>query len=100
MEFAEGNFGEIQGALEYLNDVTPPATTIEYDAQQTSGDPIHFKFNWVGEPSVIFYTTDGTTPTVIKDNPAIDGVQAATTCPPAVRPAATTARARAVRARC
>ena len=73
MEFAEGNFGEIQGALEYLNDVTPPATTIEYDAAQTSGAPIHFKFNWVGEPSVIFYTTDGTTPTVITDNPATDG---------------------------
>ena len=75
MEFAEGNFGEIQGALEYLNDVTPPATTIEYSAAQTSGDPINFKFNWVGEPSVIFYTTDGTTPTVITDNRATEGVE-------------------------
>jgi hypothetical protein len=75
MEFAEGNFGEIQGALEYLNDVTPPATTIEFDDDQTSGDPIHFKFNWVAEPSVIFYTLDGTAPTVISDNPATDGVE-------------------------
>ena len=76
MEFAEGNFGEIQGALEYLNDVTPPATTIEYDAAaDVAATPIHFKFNWVGEPSVIFYTTDGTTPTVITDNPATDGVE-------------------------
>ena len=58
MEFAEGNFGEIQGALDYLNDVTPPATTIEYAAAaDVSGAPIHFKFNWVAEPSVIFYTT-------------------------------------------
>jgi hypothetical protein len=62
MEFAEGNFGEIQGALEYLNDVTPPSTTVEYSSAQTSGDPINFKFNWVSEPSVIYYTTDGTTP--------------------------------------
>jgi hypothetical protein len=62
MEFAEGNYGEIQGALEYLNDVTAPVTTVEYTAAQTSGAPISFKFNWVGEPSVIYYTLDGTTP--------------------------------------
>ncbi len=75
MEFAEGNFGEIQGALEYHNDVTPPSTTIDYSAAQTSGDPINFKFNWVNEPSVIFYTTDGTAPTVITDNRATEGVE-------------------------
>ena len=75
MEFAEGNFGEIQGALEYHNDVTPPATTIDYSAAQTSGDPIQFKFNWIGEPSVIFYTTDGTTPTVITDDRLTEGVE-------------------------
>ena len=32
MEFAEGNFGMIQGALEYHEDVTAPTTTIEYSA--------------------------------------------------------------------
>ena len=65
MEFAEGNFGVIQGALEYHNDTTAPVTTIEYSAQQTSGDPINFKFNWLGEPSVIYYTTDGSDPVVV-----------------------------------
>ena len=49
MEFAEGNFGEIQAALEYHNDVTAPVTAIEYSAAQTGGDPINFKFNWLGE---------------------------------------------------
>jgi hypothetical protein len=75
MEFAEGNFGEIHGALEYLNDVTPPQTTIEYSAAQTSGDPINYRFNWVSEPSVIFYTTDGTMPTVITDDRNTEGVE-------------------------
>ena len=81
MEFAEGNYGLIQGALEYRKDVTPPVTTIEYSAAQTSGDPINFRFNWVGEPSVIYYTTDGSTPTVIADNPATDGVESCDNLP-------------------
>ena len=62
MEFAEGNFGMFQGALEYARDVTPPQTTIEYSAAQTGSEPIDFRFNWINEPSVIHYTTDGTTP--------------------------------------
>ena len=62
---AEGNYGLLQGALEYSQDVTPPKTTIEYSAAQTAGDPINFRFNWVDEPSVIYYTTDGSTPTVV-----------------------------------
>src|SRR3954447_19299044 len=65
MEFAEGNFGEIQGALEYSQDTTPAQTTIQYSDAQTSGAPINYKFDWVGEPSVIYYTTDGTTPQVV-----------------------------------
>ena len=73
MEFAEGNYGEIQGALEYLNDVTAPVTTVEYSSAQTSGDPINFRFNWVGEPSVIYYTLDGTTPQVVPDCAAPTG---------------------------
>jgi hypothetical protein len=68
MEFAEGNYGEIQGALEYLNDVTAPTTTVEYSSAQTWGDPINFKFNWVSEPSVIYYTLDGTTPQKVDCN--------------------------------
>ncbi|HEY6891266.1 MAG TPA: M14 family metallopeptidase [Solirubrobacter sp.] len=70
MEFADGNYGLLQGALEYSKDVTPPATTIEYSAAQTGSEPINFRFNWVKEPSVIYYTKDGSTPTVIDcDNP-------------------------------
>ena len=70
MEFAEGNYGMIQGALEYHNDATAPQTTIEYSAAQTSGEPINFKFNWVTEPAIIYYTTDGSTPVVVPNDPA------------------------------
>ena len=45
-------------------DITPPTTTIEYSAAQTAGEPINFRFNWVDEAAVIYYTTDGTTPTL------------------------------------
>jgi hypothetical protein len=70
MEFTEGNYGLLQGALEYAQDVTPPQTKIEYSAAQTAGDPINYRFDWVDEPSVIYYTTDGSTPTVVDcDNP-------------------------------
>ena len=48
-------------------------TTIEYSAAQTGGEPINFKFNWVGEPSVIYYTTDGSTPVKVADCDAPTG---------------------------
>ena len=67
----------------------PPQTTIEYSAAQTAGDPINFRFNWVDEPSVIYYTTDGSTPD-----------EGRLRHPDRRRRAATTTRARAVRARC
>jgi hypothetical protein len=72
MEFAEGNYGMIHAALEYLEDEEAPQTTIEYSAEQTSGDPIHFRFNWVNEPSVIYYTTDGTEPVRVPDDPTTE----------------------------
>ena len=65
MEFAEGNFGLIQGALEYHNDTTAPQTTMEFSSAQTSGDPINFKFDWLGEGAIIYYTTDGSTPVIV-----------------------------------
>src|SRR3954470_6173161 len=34
MEFAEGNYGLLHGALDYTRDTTPPQTTIEYSAQR------------------------------------------------------------------
>jgi hypothetical protein len=64
MEFAAGNYGMVEAAYDYALDTTPPETSIEYSAARTSGEPIHFKFNWHGEAAVIHYTTDGSTPTL------------------------------------
>jgi hypothetical protein len=70
MEFAEGNLGLIKGALDYANDTTPPQTAIQYSSAQTSGEPINYKFDWLGEGAIIFYTTDGTNPVIVPDDPA------------------------------
>ena len=70
MEFADGNYGLIQGALEYERDTTPPDVDIEHSADQTGGDPINYRFKWVNESSVIHYTTDGSTPTL--DSPTYE----------------------------
>jgi hypothetical protein len=64
MEFADGNYGLLQGALEYSDDVTAPKAEIESSATQTGGEPINYRFKWVGESAVIHYTTDGSTPTL------------------------------------
>ena len=62
MEFAEGNFGLLQGALEYAKDTTPPVTVLDSDNVTVSNQPINYRFNWPGESAVIRYTTDGSTP--------------------------------------
>ena len=64
MEFADGNYGLLEGALAYARDVTAPETNIEYSASKASAPPIHWRFNWPGEAAVIHYTTDGSTPTL------------------------------------
>ena len=64
MEFASGNFGMIEAAYDYALDTTPPQTAIDVSAPKTSGAPVHFTFNWLGEAAVIRYTTDGSTPTL------------------------------------
>ena len=70
LEFAEGNYGLIQGALEYARDTTAPETEIEYSAERAQAPPINYRFSWINEPSVIRYTTDGSTPTMVDcDNP-------------------------------
>jgi hypothetical protein len=64
MEFAEGNFGLLQGALEYSQDVAPPVTNIDSDNVTVSNVPINYRFAWPGEAAVIRYTTDGSAPTM------------------------------------
>ncbi len=63
IEFALGNFGLLEEALEYSYDNTAPETTMTPNggASQT---PIETTFEWLNEPSVIHYTTDGSTPTL------------------------------------
>jgi hypothetical protein len=62
MEFAAGNYGLLESALEYSRDATPPDAAAVADAT-ASNAPIDVTFDWVNEPSVIHYTTDGSEPT-------------------------------------
>ena len=64
MEFAAGNFGLVESAYEYGKDVTPPATTLDADGVTQAKSPINYRFTMDNEPSVIHYTTDGSTPTL------------------------------------
>ena len=64
MEFAGGNYGMVESAYDYATDTKAPSVSIEYSEAQTSGAPINFKFNWDDEAAVIYYTTDGSTPTL------------------------------------
>ena len=89
MEFAEGNFGMIQGALEYHNDVTPPATTIEYSAAQTGAT--RSTSSSTGSAS----RRSSTTRPTARRRSKVDCTRA-----DRVDAGATTARVRAVRARC
>jgi hypothetical protein len=61
-EFAWGNFGLLEAALAYSRDDEAPEATMTGDRYST-GDPLRTTFEYVNEPSVIYYTTDGSTPT-------------------------------------
>jgi len=60
LEFAAGNYGLLESALEYAHDETPPEVTMS-GAKKSDG-PVTTTFVWVNEPSVIRYTTDGSKP--------------------------------------
>ena len=63
MEFAAGNFGMVESAYDYAMDTTAPKTSVEVSADEGTF-PVNFKFNWDDEAAVIYYTTDGSTPTL------------------------------------
>ena len=60
-EFADGMYGLMSSALEYQNDTTAPVDGLGA-AGHGSQTPISLVFN-ESEPSDIYYTTDGSTPT-------------------------------------
>jgi hypothetical protein len=61
LEFAAGNYGLLESALEYARDDEPPQ--VRMPGPRTSRTPFETTFEWVNEPSVIRYTTNGKKPT-------------------------------------
>jgi hypothetical protein len=61
LEFAAGNYGLLESALQYARDRTPPMVRMTGPSYSTT--PIETTFEFVNEPSVIRYTMDGSTPT-------------------------------------
>ena len=68
LEFANGNYGLFESALEYSRDHTPPQ--VRMTSTPGSGGGLDVTFEFVNEPSVIRYTTDGSKPT--SSSPAWD----------------------------
>ncbi|HSL12574.1 MAG TPA: M14 family zinc carboxypeptidase [Actinomycetota bacterium] len=66
-EFAAGNFGLLESALEYEYDQEAPEVTTTPAGPAASQTPIDFTFKWVNEPSVVYFTTDGSTPTTASE---------------------------------
>jgi Zinc carboxypeptidase/Chitobiase/beta-hexosaminidase C-terminal domain len=61
LEFAAGNYGLLESALEYARDDEDPK--VRMTGPKRSRDPIETTFEWINEPSVIRYTTNGKWPT-------------------------------------
>src|ERR671915_106715 len=61
LEFAAGNFGLLESALGYARDDEPPQVVMP--GPRVSREPFTTTFEWVNEPSVIRYTTNGKKPT-------------------------------------
>jgi hypothetical protein len=60
LEFAAGNYGLLESALEYARDDEAPQ--VRMTGPRSSTTPITTTFEFVNEPSVIRYTTDGSKP--------------------------------------
>jgi Zinc carboxypeptidase len=60
LEFAAGNYGLLESALEYARDDDDPK--VRMTGPRWSFDPIETTFEWINEPSVIRYTTNGRKP--------------------------------------
>jgi hypothetical protein len=60
LEFAAGNFGLLESAFDYAEDETPPE--VRMPGPSSSSTPIETTFEYVNEPSVIYYTTNGSRP--------------------------------------
>jgi hypothetical protein len=65
LEFAAGNYGLLESALEYARDDEDPR--VRMTGPKFSTGPIETTFEWINEPSVIRYTTDGRKPTSRSD---------------------------------
>jgi hypothetical protein len=61
LEFAAGNYGLLESALDYSQDVQPPQ--VEMTGPYESSTQIDTTFQFINEPSVIHYTTGGSRPT-------------------------------------
>jgi hypothetical protein len=61
LEFAAGNYGLLESALEYARDDEPPQ--VRMAGPRVSSTPFTTTFEFVNEPSVIRYSTDGKKPT-------------------------------------
>jgi hypothetical protein len=60
LEFAAGNYGLLESAYEYSNDDKGPEVIMT--GPRSSSTPITTTFQYVSEPAVIRYTTDGSKP--------------------------------------
>jgi hypothetical protein len=60
LEFAAGNYGLLESALQYARDDDRPR--VRMTGPYRSSTPIETTFEWINEPSVIRYTTDGSRP--------------------------------------
>jgi hypothetical protein len=61
LEFAAGNYGLLESAFAYAKDNEPPE--VRMTGPYRASDEIETTFEFVNEPSVIHYTTDGSAPT-------------------------------------